>query len=233
VSSMYRQESNLNEEGRHIMHPTLEYFIRHRKLALDETTIMPIVINRFTREDFASMLGKLHFNLGAELGTAEGIYSESLLTRNPDLTLYSIDPYASSEKNKWSPAKIKGYEDRAEIRLSPYSRCRRMKMFSHDASSFFSDNHLDFVYVDGNHHYEYALEDMRDWWRILKVGGIMAGHDWEDYPFPHSKYWNVKGAVNTFVEEKNIKPWFVFGRHSRIKEYVRCPRSWMWIKEAE
>jgi hypothetical protein len=204
-------------------------------LALPGITItkkMPIEIKEFTRDDLASFFSSLEFTKGAELGTAEGIFSLSLLSRNENLVLHSIDPYISSEKNKWSPEKIAKYEREADLRLKSHPRSIQFKTMSHDASRYFQDEELDFVYIDANHHYEFALEDMRDWWRIVRPGGIMAGHDWEVYPFPHSKYWDVKGAVNAFVEEREIKQWFVLGRNSKDKEYLNCPRSWMIVKES-
>lgn len=39
------------------------------------------------------------------------------------------------------------------------------------------DNELDFVYIDGNHNYEYVLEDITLYWPKLKNDGLMAGHD--------------------------------------------------------
>ena len=36
---------------------------------------------------------------------------------------------------------------------------------------------LDFVYIDANHNYECVKEDIEHWYPKVKVGGIIAGHD--------------------------------------------------------
>ena len=36
---------------------------------------------------------------------------------------------------------------------------------------------VDFIYLDGNHDYKYVKEDLEKYWEILKVGGIISGHD--------------------------------------------------------
>jgi hypothetical protein len=231
---MYGQESNINEKRRFIiMNSTLNYILKRFKLKDEKLQMLPVILKNFTREDFAQMTSTLDFKVGVEIGVAEGKFSESLLVLNPSLTLYSIDPYISSEKNVWSPSKIKRYETEADARLQKHKRCIQLKNTSHLMAEEFSHLKiwdLDFVYVDGNHHYEYALQDMEDWWKLLKPGGILAGHDYEKYRFPHSKYWDVIGAVHTFVEKENISPWFIFGRKKNDKIYENCPKSWMMVK---
>lgn len=36
---------------------------------------------------------------------------------------------------------------------------------------------IDFVYIDGNHEYEYVKKDMELYWNVLNNGGILSGHD--------------------------------------------------------
>ncbi len=50
-----------------------------------------------------------------------------------------------------------------------------------DASCRFNDNGLDFVFIDASHEYEPTKADIRLWYRKVKTGGILAGHDyWSD-----------------------------------------------------
>jgi len=65
-----------------------------------------------------------------------------------------------------------------------------------EASKLFSDNEIDFVFVDANHSYEAVIEDLKHWYPKLKPGGIIAGHDfWAD---------SVRSAVLTFFKDKNL-----------------------------
>jgi predicted O-methyltransferase YrrM len=36
---------------------------------------------------------------------------------------------------------------------------------------------LDFVYIDGNHAYDFVKQDINNYWPKLKSGGILGGHD--------------------------------------------------------
>ncbi|MBT5491708.1 class I SAM-dependent methyltransferase, partial [bacterium] len=37
---------------------------------------------------------------------------------------------------------------------------------------------LDFIYIDANHTYESAKEDIQLWYPKIKVGGMISGHDY-------------------------------------------------------
>lgn len=41
-------------------------------------------------------------------------------------------------------------------------------------------SNLDFIYIDANHDYEYVLEDIKTSTPLLKKGGIIAGHDYNN-----------------------------------------------------
>lgn len=45
-------------------------------------------------------------------------------------------------------------------------------------SSTYEDDSLDFVFVDGDHRYESVKADIEAWLPKMKVGGILAGHDY-------------------------------------------------------
>ena len=96
----------------------------------------------------------------------------------------------------------------------------------------FADNSLDFVYIDANHQDPYVTQDITAWQGKVRPGGILAGHD---YARPRGKdgapQHNVKGAVQTYAAENNIRPWFVLGSFKAPRGEQRdSVRSWMWIK---
>ncbi len=59
---------------------------------------------------------------------------------------------------------------------------------------------LDFVYIDANHYYEYALLDLFVWCRVVKAGGYIAGDDYIETEKTARKGWAVKDAVNHFMD---------------------------------
>ena len=50
-------------------------------------------------------------------------------------------------------------------------------MTSHEASSFFENETLDFVFIDGDHSYQGVLSDIQDYLPKIKKGGYISGHD--------------------------------------------------------
>ena len=74
-----------------------------------------------------------------------------------------------------------------------------LRMKSVDASKLFKNGYLDMVFIDGSHNYDSVIEDIKCWEPLIRVGGIISGHD---YLNPK---WGVKKAVNDVYEEDRIK----------------------------
>jgi predicted O-methyltransferase YrrM len=67
----------------------------------------------------------------------------------------------------------------------------------------YEDDSLDFVFIDANHNYEDVLEDLRNWLPKIKIGGVLAGHDYSpDLPYEHSI--GVDKAVDDFFGKDNV-----------------------------
>ena len=55
-----------------------------------------------------------------------------------------------------------------------------IKSDSSAAASFFENESLDFVFIDGNHWYDYVKKDIEAWLPKIKKGGMISGHDYEE-----------------------------------------------------
>jgi len=55
---------------------------------------------------------------------------------------------------------------------------------SAEAAAMYTDGILDFVFIDGNHHYKMVKWDIELWLPKLKPGGILAGHDYGQPSWP-------------------------------------------------
>lgn len=53
---------------------------------------------------------------------------------------------------------------------------------SWDGARLYGNASLDYVYIDADHHYEGVCRDLDAWLPKVKSGGIIAGHDFCDYP---------------------------------------------------
>ncbi len=105
-----------------------------------------------------------------------------------------------------------------------------------DAVKDFEDNSLDFVYIDANHEYDYVKQDITEWTKKVKPGGIVAGHDYIRLRQPRNEankhfQYGIKEAVFHYTTENNIRPWFVLGLTAEYPKLVREGiRSWMFVK---
>lgn len=127
------------------------------------------------------LLNSIGAKTGVEIGVFKGQWSQHLLQNWPG-TLYMIDPWrplgdeyedSSNHQNhldayERTMQSIHGFEDRAFM----------LRGLSEQLHSVFANESLDFVYIDGNHAYDYVKNDIELWWPKLKKGGLLAGHDY-------------------------------------------------------
>jgi hypothetical protein len=179
------------------------------------------------RNEFPHLLNTLNYSSGIELGVFKGEFSKVILN-NWSGTLYLIDV--------WRPLPVEEYDDVSnnQYHSNAYSdvinnikeyedRAFMLRMSSKDAIEIFEDQSLDFIYIDANHTYESAREDIKLWYPKIKFGGMISGHDYlPQYLFdqrPNEKnipilngeekdyvgMFGINHAVNEFVVKYNLK----------------------------
>jgi hypothetical protein len=85
-----------------------------------------------------------------------------------------------------------------EKRLSFFGeRFELIREFSHIGCRRFEEESLDFVYIDGNHFEDYIKKDLDSWWKKVKKGGMLSGHDYN-----HPSFIHVTKSVDAFFIEK-------------------------------
>ena len=209
---------------------TLDYL--QKKFSLDLTQQqMPIAVPNFGRNQLAELLHELDFKDGVEVGVAAGRYSQILCEANPQMKLYGVDPWKPLEDyvDTTDEHVFEVTRQEAEDRLKGYSNYKFIYKTSMEAVKDFENGTLDFVYIDGNHNFVNVTNDISEWIKKIKSGGIISGHDYfRSRGHPETQ---VIKAVNIYTEEKKIRPWFVLGNEADNEGLIRDkPRSWMWIK---
>lgn len=127
---------------------------------------------------------------GAEIGVASGGHAKTLLSFLNIKKLYLIDSWEGYlyPKMLYTKKELSKFSDRTVF----------LRKKSFEAADDIP-NEVDFVYIDGNHDYEFVKEDIRLYYDKVKSGGVFGGHDFSpDYP-------GVIKAVNELVKEKGLK----------------------------
>lgn len=216
---------------------TLKFILEKTKA--DPNGVLPIPLHMSRFNGFPKLFGALGLKTGAEIGVASGFFSQFLFKYIPDLKLYCVDPWTTypeyvehqkPEEQIVQDAQFNTAKERLAGRNAEF--VRKMSM---DAVKDFADGSLDFVYIDGNHSFEYVIDDISAWSKKVRVGGIVAGHDyWNSWgskltyvrglnPDEQRKLCQVKDAVDGWTMANCIRPWFIVTKD-------KCP-SWFWVRE--
>jgi hypothetical protein len=162
------------------------------------------------REDFGEFLNARGLvGEAAEIGVQRGHFSRSLLDRWCGARLHLVDPWKSFEGDYQDIANVSDAEHEACLReteqnlKSHAGRYAIHRKPSLEAAGTFADSSLDFVYIDANHQFQPALDDMRAWFPKVRAGGVLAGHDYVDGTFDAGKF-GVKSAVRAFECETGL-----------------------------
>jgi hypothetical protein len=155
------------------------------------------------RDQFPEYLKSLGLTKGVEVGVYKGGYTE--LFCKAGLDIMGIDPWQSYEDYNDKRVDFQKQQDElydeSKRRLAPYSNCTLIRKTSMDAVKDFADESLDFVYIDGHHGFKYVAEDIWEWHKKVKKGGIVAGHDYftlnKDPRHPYCNH--VKEVVDAYV----------------------------------
>ncbi len=200
---------------------TLQYIFK--RYGLDKNQTSPIKFQNNRPVDLPILFKELGFKKGAEIGVLGGVFSEILCGSNPDLELYSVDAWEFyplwrnfRKAHHYPPIYLE-----AKKRLSRFPNSTIIKKWSMDAVKEFDDNSLDFVFIDADHRYEKVIEDITEWSKKVRSGGIVCGHDYG----VKGEFVQVTEAVNDWTKKHQINPWFIL--KSPMSKNDTC---WLWVK---
>lgn len=141
-----------------------------------------------------------------EVGVQEGIFSEYIMQRTQPSQLVLIDCWEKQPQHVYNDiANVSNQEQirkfkRVCSKFSHLSQIKTIKNFSTPASYQFTDNSVDWIYLDANHSYAAVKEDIKNWWPKIKKGGFLTGHD-----YVLQDNFGVVQAVNEFLEDNNLQ----------------------------
>jgi hypothetical protein len=176
-----------------------QYWPKRKKLSVGR--VKGALTRRKQRWTLAAKLPK--HGVGAEIGVETGTFSAQLLLLTRAKRLHLIDPWEQKRdptnkgRRAWPGGDV--LHDRVCRRFA--AKIKRGTVVVHRCGSAEAAamlEALDWVYVDGDHTYRGAKEDLTNYYALLKPGGTLAG---DDYGMRGRAYGDgVREAVDEFVQ---------------------------------
>jgi hypothetical protein len=199
---------------------TLEFILNRYDISKNQKS--PVYLGRSRWASLTKLFRELDFKVGAEIGVERGRFSKMICQVNPQLKLYGIDAWQTYKgyRDHISQERLDEFYLETRNRMAPFN-CQLIRDWSMEAVKRFEDESLDFVFIDAAHDYKHAKEDIREWSKKVRKGGIVSGHDYINGL--HGITYGIKQAVNEWVKKNKIEPLFLFKKDN-------CP-TWMYVKE--
>jgi Methyltransferase domain len=155
-------------------------------------------------------------SVGAEVGVHKGDFSAQLLQGVNPKELHLIDPWKHEESDAYQASLYGGraqggqpeMDDRYQSVCARFERDIRMgrlkihRGYSTDVLNEFPDEYFDWIYIDGNHLYEFVRQDLDLSFKKTKLSGYITGDD-----YASGGWWQggVKRAVSEFMQVNPVK----------------------------
>ena len=151
--------------------------------------------------------GSKFVEVGSWKGKSSAFMAVEISNSNKDIEFYCVDHWLGSREHY--DQSHHAYEPNIHILYKTFLNNMKsvekyykpMRMSSLEASTYFEDSSLNFVFLDGSHEYVDICNDIDHWKPKLKSGGILAGHDYYDND---QNFEGVKRCVNEKINKFDI-----------------------------
>jgi len=187
------------------------------------------------RNELPKFLKDQGYSIGAEIGTYKGEYTARFCKAG--LSMYTIDPWMAFEgQTKGGEAQerqdfLYGHTKRVLEKYLENGQCQILRETSAEAVKWFRPGELDFVYIDGDHSFPHVAHDIYEWSKIVKKGGIVAGHDYYNIGLRSRNLCHVGVVVDAYAKLAGLEKWWIFGWEDEDAPKKGRRLSWMWFKE--
>jgi len=206
----------------------LKYIQEKFQIDPNQPSPIKLPIDRF--RGLTGLFNELGFKIGAEIGVDNGRYSKWICIKVKKSKLFLIDPYLAYPEyvechKKEDQKEADQHYENAKTRLAKFN-VEFIRKTSMEAVKDFKDNSLDFVFIDGNHQFQYITNDIAEWGKKVRLGGIISGHDY-GRSSRSKEFIHVKDVVSAWTYSHGIHPWFIMRDNRTVSRGI----SWMWVKE--
>ncbi|MBI2971111.1 MAG: class I SAM-dependent methyltransferase [Candidatus Aenigmarchaeota archaeon] len=140
---------------------------------------MGLIVKRKYPQPFVREILDRRELVGAEIGVWRGDNAKAMLKILDIRKLYLIDPYETYDEYK-EEEKSGAFSQKALKEVEKIiSRDKRVVLIRERSENAVNKiiEPLDFVFIDGNHDYEYVKKDLEMYYPLVKKGGFIAGDD--------------------------------------------------------
>ena len=190
----------------------------------------PRKIKGMNRAGFCELVANLGYKVGAEIGVEKGELAAMWFEHIPGVKMYLVDQYCDYDGAR---KRGRNHDDAKRMAHEKVNGCNAVfvEKLSMDAVRDFDDESLDFVYIDGNHLYEYVMQDIIEWTKKVRRGGMVAGHDYYARKDPFAKTGcRAKLAVDQYAAAMAISPVYLTDNRRNVETRADRRTSWFWIK---
>ena len=148
----------------------------------------------------------------AEIGVWAGGFTVEILQITKPSELVLIDPWgllADEAETEWVHSKnsdggfMDEMHDNVVAAFADEAAVKVRKGFSADVLADYPDDYFDWVYIDGNHLYDYVRQDVELCYRKVRAGGVIAG---DDFLWKREGRLHVKDAVEDAMGQVGLDP---------------------------
>ena len=197
-----------------------------KKYNLDINQPNPIIVAAGGRDELVELWKELGYKIGVEVGVQRGDFAEKIITGIPGLTYYGVDAwqcykgYGDIIASRHGQSSFDRLYEEAKNRLEPLG-AKLIRNWSTEAAKEFADESVDFVYLDGNHQFEFVTADIAAWLPKIKKEGMICGHDYARKN-GHTLKLHVKDAVDGWTNAHETQL-FVY--------YKQRSPNWLFFKK--
>jgi len=191
----------------------------------------PAHIPDCSRTDLPQFFVDQGYKAGAEIGVYKGGFTKRFCEAG--LKMFAVDPWTAYYGDRDQGRVDSIYEEACKT-LSPYSNCTIIKKSSMEATGDIPNLSLDFVYIDSDHRFKQTAEDIVEWSKKVRSGGVVAGHDYfTSLPWARKFRCQVKAVVDAYAKAFGYDNFYTLGDldHITEPEWMQWTLSWFWIKK--
>lgn len=170
--------------------------------------------------------------VGAEIGVYEGDNLREMLNHKGLIKkIYAVDswvhhdhvePYLDATADEPQSVLDAKFDTVKKIAKKD-KRVVVMHMTSEEAAGYIDYGSLDFVFIDANHNYVFVKQDVELWSHCVHVGGMIAGHDYNNKDVEKAVT-EVLGDIGNPLSDDEVEKSFL-----SVKEIK--PQRFIWMKD--